>query len=195
MIEKYNELEVEVMFESVMSDVTKAIGEFEKTLSYRQLRYSEQKDAREIILTFGEWLFDYHLEEMTAWSETSIKDILVVIFPHKISANVSFFRKITPILCSFLEFLYYANLQKNGLKLSGAVKEVDFLMINEVEVLQKNSKEKKLFDLGEEMGLDMSDLSDLERLYTFVELFENPEKKSKKTKIINFSDIVKQKKK
>ena len=193
MMENYNELEIEEMFNHVMSDIEKAEGDFEKTLSYKQLKYSEQQDAREIILTFGEWLFDYHLEEIASWSETSVRDILIAIFPHKISADISFFKKIVPVLSSFLEFAFYANLQKNGLKLIGVIKELEPLMLNEVEVSLKGSLEEKLYNLGKEMGLDLSSLDDLDKLYAFVDRFETPEKKSSKNNIIQLSVVKKQK--
>lgn len=186
-MDKYNELEIEEMFHYVMSDIEKAEGDFEKTVNYKKLKYSEQQDSREIILTFGEWLFDYHLEEMSAWSEDSVRDILITIFPHKILADISFFKKVVPVLSSFLEFVFYANLQKDGLKLVKVVKEIEPLMLNEVEVLLKGSIEENLFKLGKEMGLELSCLDEIEQLYAFVERFETPITKEKNDNIIQLS--------
>lgn len=188
MEEKYDAVAVEEMFNQVMEDVSKAESDFEKTLGFKMLKYSEQKDARKIILLFGEWMFDYHLESVGTWSPRAIDDVLISIFPMKITAGKSFFEKVEVVLAKFFEYLYHAELQENGLVLAGSVKTSAKLMLKEVAVLLKDSSEEKLFELGEEMGLDMSDLSDLDRLYQFVSLFESAEKKSTQIKIINLMD-------
>lgn len=188
MEEKYDAVAVEEMFNMVMEDVSKAESDFEKTLGFKMLKYSEQKDAREIILKLGEWMFDYHLESVGTWSTRALDDVLISIFPMKIVAGKSFFEKVEPVLVKFFEYLYHAELQENGLVLAGRVKTVSVLMLHEVSVLLKDSDDEKLFELGEEMGLDMSDLSDLDRLYEFVRLFEDSEKKSPKVKIVSLMD-------
>ncbi|NKC68960.1 hypothetical protein [Vagococcus fluvialis] len=174
--EKYNGLEVEKLFENVMMEVERAAYAFTKTLGYKQLNYKEQQSAVEIINYFGECMFDYHLESMCLWSKDSLEDVMISIFPNKIRANVSFFEKIESVLVEFFEFLYHSNQQDNGLELAESVKKSNKLMLDKVTVNLKGSTEEKLFDLGSEMGLDMSDLNDLDRLYKFVSLFETSKK-------------------
>jgi hypothetical protein len=43
------------------------------------------------------------------------------------------------------------------------------------------------------MGLDMSDLNDLDRLYKFVALFETSKKKTRHLKIVNIKELQVQK--
>ncbi|MGL5686617.1 MAG: hypothetical protein ACRCXQ_12580, partial [Vagococcus fluvialis] len=120
-----------------------------------------------------------HLESMCLWSKDSLEDVMISIFPNKIRANVSFFEKIESVLVEFFEFLYHSNQQDNGLELAESVKKSNKLMLDKVTVNLKGSTEEKLFDLGSEMGLDMSDLNDLDRLYKFVSLFETSKNKIK----------------
>ena len=189
MNEKYNKLEADELFENVMLEVESLANSFTKTLGYKQLSYREQQSATEIISYFGEFMFDYHLESMTLWSQRALEDVLIAIFPTKITADIPFFEKVENVLVKFFEFLYHTNQQKNGLELVESVRRSSILMLNEAHVLLKGSTEEKLFDLGDEMGLDMSDLSDLDRLYKFVSFFEEPKKKIKKMKIVNINDL------
>ncbi|MFW7373957.1 hypothetical protein [Vagococcus fluvialis] len=176
MNEKYNGLEADELFENVMMEVEDAVHAFTKTLGYKELNYKEQQSAVEIINYFGECMFDYYLESMCLWSKKAIEDVMISVFPKKVSANVSFFEKVESVLVKFFEFLYHSNQQNNGLELAASVRKSNKLMLNEVTVNLKGSSEEKLFDLGSEMGLDMSDLSDLDRLYKFVSLFETSKK-------------------
>lgn len=177
MEEKYNQIEVEELFSDVMLEIEIVEKIFSKSLYYKQLSYKEQKSSKDIIYYLGEYMFDYHLESVNTWSERAITDVLISIFPSKIVANHEFFNNVEPVLVKFLEFLYYSEKQDNCLDLAVIVKQVSVLMLNEVEVKLKDSNEEKMFDLGEELGLDMSDLSDLDRLYKLVDLFETPKKK------------------
>ncbi len=177
MEEKYNQIEVEELFSDVMLEIEIVEKIFSKSLYYKQLSYKEQKSSKDIIYYLGEYMFDYHLESVNTWSERAITDVLISVFPSKIVANHEFFNNVEPVLVKFLEFLYYSEKQDNCLDLAVIVKQVSVLMLNEVEVKLKDSNEEKMFDLGEELGLDMSDLSDLDRLYKLVDLFETPKKK------------------
>lgn len=189
MNKKYNGLEADELFENVMMEVEDAANAFTKTLGYKQLNYKEQQSAVEIINYFGEYMFDYHLESMCLWSQRALEDVMVSVFPNKVSASISFFEKVESVLVKFFEFLYHSNQQNNGLELVDSVKKSNRLMLNEVTVNLKGSSEEKLFDLGNEMGLDMSDLSDLDRLYKFVALFETSKKKTRHLKIVNIKEL------
>ncbi|MEG0601217.1 MULTISPECIES: hypothetical protein [Vagococcus] len=193
MEEKYNKMEAEELFDNVMTEVEFAAKSFTKTLGYKQLSYREQQSAVEIINHFGEFMFDYHLESMCLWSNCALEDVLTSIFPTKIVANIPFFEKVEKVLVKFFEFLYHTNQQKNGLELADGVKNCSGLMLKEVQVNLNDSAEEKLFDLGDDLGLDMSDLSDLDRLYKFVSFFEEPKKKISKLKIVNISELQEEK--
>lgn len=189
MEEKYNKMEAEELFDNVMTEIEWAANNFTKTLGYKQLNYREQQSAVEIINHFGEYMFDYHLESMYLWSQKALEDVLTSIFPTKITANVPFFEKVETVMVKFLEYLYHSNQQQHGLELAESVKGCCGLMLNEVQFNIKDSTEEKLFDLGDDLGLDMSDLSDLDRLYKFVSYFEEPKKKIQKMKIVNISEL------
>lgn len=193
MNEKYNKLEADQLFEDVMTEVEMAAHAFSKTFGYKQLSYKEQQSATEIIGYLGEFMFDYHLESICIWSQKALEDVLVSIFPTKIVADVPFFEKVETVLVKFFEFLYHSEKQEHALGLVESVKEHSALMLNQAYEQLKDSPEEKLFDLGEDMGLDMSDLSDLDRLYRFVSFFEEPKKKIQKLKIVNIADLKKEK--
>ena len=177
MEEKYNGLEADELFNNVMMEIEGAANDFTKTLGYKQLNYREQQSAVEIINCFGECMFEYHLESMCLWSKRALEDVMISILPKKVSGSVTFFEKVESVLVKFFEFLYHTNQQSNGLELVESVKESNGHMLNEVNTVLKGSAEEKLFDLGNEMGLDVSDLNELDRLYKFVSLFETSKKK------------------
>ncbi|MBO0475459.1 hypothetical protein DOK76_00165 [Vagococcus sp. DIV0080] len=193
MNEKYNKVEADELFDNVMMEVESSAQAFTKTLGYKQLNYREQQSAVEIIHYLGEFMFDYHLESMSLWSQRALEDVLVTIFPTTITANIPFFEKVEAVLVKFFEFLHFSGQQSNALELVDSVKKSSVLMLNEAHVIFKDSPEEKLFDLGDEMGLDMSDLSDLDRLYKFVSFFETPKKKRHKMKIVHIKEWQQQK--
>ncbi len=191
--EKYKEEEANEFFETVMRDVNSAANAFTKTIGFKQLSYKEQKTAVEVIVFLGEFMFDYHLESMDSWSPRAIEDVMISVFPVKVAANVSYFEKIENILVKFLEYLDYTKQHKEVLVLIESVKKANVLMLNEVHVELKKNNEDQLFDLGEEMGIDTSDLNELDKLFKLVSYFETPKKKLQKMKIISIEDLKREK--
>lgn len=160
------------LFDQAMQKATEKINKFEKTLWYRQLNYSEQMMSRQIILYYSEYMFDYHFQTIEQWDERATQDVLLDIFPHEIVAGLEFFEKVTSVLKKFFEFLYYQETFPQGLLLSKKVTELSEKMLEEVQSVLKNTPEEQLLELGEELGLDMGSLDDIDCLYRLAEMIQ-----------------------
>lgn len=161
------------LFEQAMAETTEKINVFEKTFWYRQLNYSEQMMARQIILSFGEYMFDYHFQMLYEWEEKALQDVLLDIFPHEFVVGPKFFEKVVVVLIKFFEFLYFHENYSQGLYLSEIIKSLQDVILVEVENLLRDTPEAELLILGEELGLDMSNLEDIDCLYHLAELIQN----------------------
>jgi len=160
------------LFDQAMKEATEKINLFEKTLWYRQLNYSEQMMSRQIIMYYSEYMFDYHFKTLDQWDEVSTQDVLLGIFPYKIVAGPSFFEKVSMVLVKFFEFLYYHENYSQGLVLSNTVHGVSDMMLVEAKYVLNGSSEEKLLELGEELGLDVSSLDDVDCLYKLAEMVQ-----------------------
>ncbi|MGX4687018.1 hypothetical protein JNUCC83_08965 [Vagococcus sp. JNUCC 83] len=170
--------EANQLFDQAIYIATEKINIFEKTLWYRQLNYSEQMMSRQIILYFSEYMFDYHFQTLNEWDEVALQDVLLDIFPHKIVAGPNFFEKAINVLKKFFEFLYYHEEVKQGVKLSNKATEIGDIVLVEVEAILRDTTEQDLLSLGEELGLDISSLDDIDCLYRLAEKVQKSETKT-----------------
>lgn len=179
MEERYNHEEAEMMFDEMLNEVMDSLELFEKSFSYKQLTYAEQQSTQDIVLKIGEYMFDYHLQTLYTWNSKALQDVLIDIFPTKISADYPFFEKVEPVLSKYFDFLYYQVHVSHALTLKDTLMKVSSFMLDEVALLLEGSNEKSVFDLGKELGLDTSDLTDVEKLYRLVHYFDAPRLKEK----------------
>lgn len=161
------------LFEQAMNEAEEKINVFEKTFWYRQLNYSEQMISRKIIMSFSEYMFDYHFQTLNEWEEKALQDVLLDIFPHEFVAGPKFFEKVIVVLIKFFEFLYFHENYSQGLYLAEKIKSLQDVVLVEVENLLRDTPEAELLILGEELGLDMSNLEDIDCLYQLAELIQN----------------------
>lgn len=173
-LEKANHL-----FEEAMSDTKEKLNVFEKTFYYRQLNYSERRMSRRVIMSFSEYMFDYHFQTLDNWNEQALQDVLLDIFPHEVIAGKKCFEKILLILVKFFEFLYFHEKCSQGLQLAKTTKNLKELVLLEVENLLIGTPEADLLTLGEEIGLDIGNLEDIDCLYQLAELIQNEGERSR----------------
>lgn len=184
---EFDKIETEALFKEMLQEIEERINRFEKTLGYKQLTYMEQQGSRDIIRYFGEFMFDYHLQTLSNWDERAMQEVLLSVFPYKIVANLSFFEMIAPVLNQFFLYLYYQESVTEGLSLSEGLACYHPLMLEEVEKVLKDSVEEEILLLGEELGLDMSNMKEIDSLYQLMEWFELSRSIEGKGNIVEFA--------
>lgn len=183
----FDKEETEALFEETLREIEEMMNRFEKTLGYKQLTYKEQQGSRDIIRYFGEFMFDYHLQTLSNWDERAMQEVLLSVFPYKVVANVSFFEMVAPVLNQFFLYLYYQESVTEGLRLSEGLACYHPLMLEEVEKALNGSAEEDILLLGEELGLDMSNMKEIDGLYRLLEWFDLSQSIDSKGDILEFA--------
>lgn len=172
-------VEADQLYQVMLDEVIDNLNSFEKTLWYKQLSYSEQLMTQEIILSYAEYMFDYHFKTLQDWDTLGTKDVLLSVFPYNIVAGESFFEKVIPVLQKYFEFLYYQYNLVQGLELSEEVLSLKDIFLSEVSFALEQSEDARVLELGEEIGLDIGDLEDIDGLYRLIQFFEKEDKNKK----------------
>lgn len=160
------ELTAEALIEQCVTEIEKSVTAFETSFWFKQLTQSEQADSLEIIFSFGECMFDYHFQLLGDWSSYATEDVILRVLPYELVGDVSFFKKVIPTLVRYFEFLYYHEGMEQGLGLSLGIRKLSNSLLAEVAyVHQQNEGEEALFQLGEEMGLDVSSYQVTQQLF------------------------------
>lgn len=154
-------------------ELTIELNLFKKTLGYRQLSPNEKRISDDILGKLSEFMFVfYNRKNFKDCEVEEIKDVLLNIFPENILASSVFFESIYIVCFKFFEFLFIEN--------SLAIYKDCLLMLSDIrlEIIEKHkqiirqSRSEQLFlELGTDMGLNMSSLKDISKLYKLYDFY------------------------
>ncbi|MBO0437444.1 hypothetical protein [Vagococcus fluvialis] len=146
---------------------------FKKTLNYKQLTQNEKKISCDILEKLSEFMFVfYKRNNIEEWQTEEIKDVLLNIFPEKILANSVFFESIYIVCFKFFESLLVNNLLVNCKEWLFMLSDIRLDIAEKHEQVISQSRSEQLFlELGTDMGLNMSSLKDVSKLYKFYNLY------------------------
>lgn len=162
-------------YQSMEKTTLKLIGNFQKSVAFKQLGYCEQQFSEDIIAKFAEYMFDYHFQNVVEWETIALQDVLVTRFPENISAPNYFFNCVESVLTSFFLYVYESDQLPQGIVLADSLPTLCELMLDVVATKLELTKENQLFALADELAIDTDNLSDIEKLYMFVEHFRQQE--------------------
>lgn len=146
---------------------------FKKTLNYKQLTQNEQKISCDILEKLSEFMFVfYRRNNIKEWYTEEIKDVLLNVFPENILANSVFFESVYIVCFKFFEFLLVNNSLVNCKEWLIMLSDIRLEIAEKHEQVILQSRSEQLFlELGTDMGLNMSSLKDVSKLYKFYNLY------------------------
>lgn len=155
-----------ITYGQLLSSSLNQIAIFKKTLGYKQLSDEQKIISDDVLLKLVEFMYFIHNQTINQWETESLKVVLIHTFPEEILANRFFFESIPNICLKFFEFLYFncsICLAKEWIDM---IANIDKQILSNYEsILQKNPAEQDFLNLGEEIGMNMSILKEVDELY------------------------------
>lgn len=148
-------------------ELAKQLKTFKKTLGYKQLSPNEKRISDDILGKLSEFMFVfYNRKNFKDCKVEEIKDVLLNIFPEHILANSVFFESIYIVCYKFFEFLFIKNPLVIYKECLFMLSDIRLEIVEKHEQIIEQSRSEQLFlELGADMGLNMSSLKDISKLY------------------------------
>lgn len=160
--------------EEILDNMSFKIESFKNSLFYKQLTHHEKKISSNILFKLSEFILEkYNKKRVDDWNEKEIEITLLEIFPREILADNTFFETIHIVCKKFFEYLYFVekNYQcKDWLMMLSRIR-LDIIK-NYEDTMNENPADQMFIDLGRELGLDMSLLSDISKMYDIYVSYE-----------------------
>lgn len=137
--------------------------EFENDNRFTDLPGDQCEQASFITDIFAEMMYNYHLQEPTAWTASALEEVICDLFPRKISDGDDFYAAVEPVLTSYFEFLTEKNYIGNGDILAKRLAKVAPLMRKSASDPSSWSFAKQLVMSGKNQGIDFQDDSAVDR--------------------------------
>src|SRR6266536_3374425 len=99
-------------------------NEFAKSPAFAALPESHQRKAGPIASYFADYSFRYLGLAPAEWSSDAVGECCIEILPRKVSAELSFFEAIAPVLGAFFRFLGDQSLHPKGHALADTVEDI-----------------------------------------------------------------------
>lgn len=161
MSEEYSDEELDKINKRIQNWIREFVdSEFFKALS------EEQKYESEFVIeSFAEYMYQYFLLPPEKWEVNVLEELCLEILPRKISAKLSYYKAITPVMNKFFEFLANKGILSNSQKLIVKLREIKAQII-------KNATNPKNWGMAKTMIMDAMnqgiDVSNAEELNSFI---------------------------
>ena len=99
--------------------------EFSKSKYYEELTEEQKRHSEGIVMFFTEYMYNYNLLLPEEWDEDSTEECCLYLLPRKVSAEIAFFKAVSPVLSAFFNFLEEKKYLKNASRLAKRVKPLD----------------------------------------------------------------------
>lgn len=137
---------------------------FQQSAEFQQLTPKQAADAIDTVQTFKEFADNYIGIDIEDWNEYTVREVCIELLPQKMSADLSFFENLSPILAQFFEFLRGENHQYARLMAREVVKIAPQIV--------KNAKDPRHWGISKSLVMqaleESVDLSDKEQMDRFI---------------------------
>lgn len=142
---QYSEVEAEKHFENNRLWFRR----FQTTRSYRKLTKPERAAAGYITQAFVRLAYKYQLRNPRRYTATSVKEVVLTLFPEKIAATNVFFTSVIPVMRRYFIFLGVQH------KISNADTLIRALDTIKVRQLLDGHRETKNWDAHKRLGMQV----------------------------------------
>jgi hypothetical protein len=130
---------------------------FAKSPAFAALTESQQRKAGPIANYFTEYSFRYLDLAPAEWNCDAVCECCIEILPRKVSAELSFFEAIAPVLGAFFRFLGEQSLHPKGHVLAESVEDIADDIVSNAEDPHNWGMAKILVMAAHEAGVDPGD--------------------------------------
>ena len=130
---------------------------FAKSAAFARLSDSHQRKSGAITEFFAKHAYEYLDLSPNEWDCDAVEECCTEILPRKVSAEVSFFEAISPVLSAFFSFLEDQSLLRNGRALAEAVEDLDDEIVTNAEDRGNWGPAKHFVMAARNAGVDIQD--------------------------------------
>jgi uncharacterized protein YecA (UPF0149 family) len=130
---------------------------FAKSAAFARLSGSHQRKSGAITEFFAKHTYEYLDLSPDEWDCDAVEECCTEVLPRKVSAEVSFFEAIAPVLSAFLSFLEDQSLLRNGRALAEAVEDLDDEIVTNAENRSNWGPAKHFVMAARSAGVDIQD--------------------------------------
>lgn len=153
MSEEYGEQELE----AIHKQVGEWFDDFIKSPQYEPLTEIQRDKAAGIVRFFAEYGYRYIGMAPAGWDRSGVSECCVEILPRKVSAELTFFQAVAPVLSAFFTFLSEKALLPNGRALAETVAELDQEIVAASQDPRNWGPAKAFVMAAEEAGVNTCD--------------------------------------
>jgi uncharacterized protein YecA (UPF0149 family) len=118
-------------FQEIQDTVEKWCDAFAETSHFKNLPESVREESWFITSVFGEQMYNYPFETPKEWSVSGLNEVIMDIFPRKITADASMFKAVEPVLTAFFQYLNEMGHIENADTLIKALKKAAPTMVKQ----------------------------------------------------------------
>jgi len=130
---------------------------FAKSPAFAALTESQQCKAGPIANYFTEHCYRYLDVAPAEWSSNAVRECCIEILPRKVSAELSFFEAIAPVLGAFFRFLSDQSLHAKGHVLSKTVEDIAEDIVRSADDPDNWGMAKTMVMAAHEAGVNVND--------------------------------------
>src|SRR5438128_3184562 len=142
---------------AVLATVDAWFEAFAKSPEFARLSDSQRRKAGAITEFFAKYTYEYLAIAPNEWNCAAVEECCTEILPRKVSAEISFFEAIAPVLSAFFTFLQDQSLLANGRALAEALKDLADEIVANAEDRGNWGPAKHLVMAAHEAGVDILD--------------------------------------
>ena len=152
----------EKQLSAVLATVDAWFEAFAKSPEFARLSDSQRRKADAITEFFAKYTYEYLAIAPNEWDCAAVEECCTEILPRKVSAEISFFEAIAPVLSAFFTFLEDQSLLLNGRVLAEALEHLGDEIVTNAEDRSNWGPAKHFVMAAHEAGVDIRDPGALE---------------------------------
>ncbi len=156
--------------DKILRTVERWYEEFIESEFFDKLTEQQKIDSESVITFVTEYMYSYYSASPYKWNAKNLVNCLLNILPAKVSAEISFFESIIPVLCAFIKFLSRKKVLQNADIIISAIRAIERDMIKNAKNPNMWGIAKRLAMVGMAFELDLSDEKKIKKLMTLYNL-------------------------
>lgn len=147
----------------IMETVAAWTAAFSKSAYSEDLTEEQKRESEYIILSFTDYMYTHHGLSPEEWDDEDgeLEECCLDTLPRKMTADLSYFRAIAPVLSAFFSFVTEQGLLKNAATLATRVKELDREIVKNAGNPQNWGPAKSLIMAAKAAGVDTTNIEAL----------------------------------
>lgn len=161
---------IEYTYEKVENKINEWIKLFYKSVYFENLTEEQKNEAAAVISMFADYMYNYFDSPPNEWNIEDLEECCVELMPMKVSADMCFFRSITPVLSALFNFAGENKLIADAAKLEQKVSELNGEIVENALNPKNWGHAKSLVMAAKEAGVDITNANEMNKFMAFTNM-------------------------